>query len=95
MKKEGKKQSETQMCRKCKTDGEIKGSVFIEGGEEYYFCRVCSSILKDLPTNSNIAFIKDKNLEMVKNPILKNILKSRLQRSKKKFLWANPSNDIL
>ena len=77
---------DTSKCAKCK--GSLaEGSIFVEGGKEYHFCKLCSIILKDLPTNSISHFVSKKGEELINDPILKNILHARLRRNRGISLW--------
>ena len=70
-------------CTKCKTDCEVKGSSYVEGGKTFYFCKYCCQVLNELATGNIRNFLNDKELAMISNPILKNIIQARINRGQK------------
>lgn len=86
------------LCSKCKSDGKKVGSFIVEGGERYYFCYFCSSILEKLGTNSLSYFLasrfsEDEHPEI--SSIDLDILKARERRSRDETKWLQVKDSNL
>lgn len=54
-----------------------------KAGETFYFCKYCCQVLNELGTGNIRNFLNDEELVMISNPILKNIIKARINRGNK------------
>ncbi len=70
-------------CAKCKTK-DSTSSIYVEAGNAHVFCKQCSDILDDLPTNNVTHFVEQ---EKVENAILKNIKEAKERRARGESLW--------
>lgn len=68
-------------CAKCRTDCKKEGTIFIEGCNPRYFCMLCSSVLENIGSGNIQNFINDEKLEMIENPVMKNMIEARINRS--------------
>lgn len=69
-------------CAKCGEDSTT--SIFVEGGETYHFCRICTNIIDELDRTGNVIhdFLgRDKKESWVE----KNIREARERRAKHFF----------
>lgn len=73
-------------CQKCQTDCKEKGTYRIEGGNKYYFCKICSIILDENPNLSIFIFLQPIGHELIQNKKDLNILNARIKRQKKLVL---------
>ena len=74
------------VCKKCSSDLE-GGSIIVNGGIAYCFCKECSDILHTFPNPSNIiqVFLKPESKMSEEE---KNILDARKKRASGENKWA-------
>ncbi len=81
-------QEQRVVCKKCNSDGEIKGSYFTEAGEAFYFCKICSEVLEHMPQGNKVGcLLKAEDYSFIKNRILKDLISARMRRKNGKKLW--------
>lgn len=68
-------------CKKCKTDTQIPGRIYFLEQESLYLCRYCCSVIEDIGEEKLNHYLNDKNLDLVKNRITKNIIQARMNRN--------------
>jgi hypothetical protein len=69
-------------CTKCGTDSNVPGSYYVEGGELFYFCKLCSIVLDELPPGNVHFYLGDDGIDKIKSSVTKNIILVRLRRKK-------------
>jgi len=72
-------------CAKC-NDVSTGGTIQVEGGTAFSFCKACSHILEHAPTNSLHDFITRDKVESL---VAKNMRVARERRARGEFLWKN------
>lgn len=73
-------------CAKCKEDTN-GGSIYVEGGTSFRFCKTCSDILETFPVPTNIMHIFLTE-EQKQSQITRNIFEARRKRLQGISKWA-------
>jgi hypothetical protein len=74
-------------CVKCETYTDLKGKYYEVGEEIFDLCSYCSSAVDEFANGDVKKYLEDENVDLVTNPILRNIIMARIRRSKKKSVW--------
>lgn len=79
-------------CSKCKAQ-DSQSTHQVEGGQNYIFCSLCTSILEKNGTNNVALYMQDRDLDDEKWPfkmtfVEKNMLRARLKRAAGKSAWV-------
>lgn len=79
-------------CAKCNSDSEEKGYLHHVGGESFYLCKFCTSIMEKMPANMMNIFLKKNSSELpeIKSRITKvdyHMLNARERRASGKLVW--------
>jgi len=77
-----------EKCRKCRTDCKKKGCHITEGGEVFYFCLLCATLINQLSGANRVhQFIDDEKLDCINTGIPKAMVLARMKRSKGESPW--------
>lgn len=71
-------------CCKCETYTNLKGKIHRVDDEYFDLCGYCSSAVDEFADGDVKKYLEDDNLDMVTNPIARNIILARIRRSKNK-----------
>lgn len=74
-----------KICSKCKKKS-LYGSIYVEGGSNYFFCKECTKILDSFSDKTHIMpiFMKKEELQ---SQFEKNIFAARKRRAENIYLW--------
>lgn len=87
-KKPTKSIRKNNQCAKCGTDCLENGSYITEGGKLYYFCRLCTLILDDLPQGKKVrVFLYGDDKINIKCDIRRAMVHARMKRSASQGPW--------
>lgn len=76
---------------KCDTDCKKAGTIFVEGGQSFYFCAVCASVLEKIDGCQRVyLFLQDSFPDKFSGQISpedRNILSARIRRKNGTDPW--------